>query len=275
MVNMKALINILNHTLSEMENHPLPFSVYSSTKEQNLLNVPVIKPLLIAVLSGDKELGKNSDITCTAGQFVFLSNTSAVNMRNIPKQSSYFALLIEFDYQDFDNLQINSNYNDPLCIGDITNTFDKCLQQFIEWSTWAPQKLWPLRRKEIIQLMCHMGHQEILSMVTDPSVSHRVHALFSEQLQRSEVLTVEYICNKLAMSESTLRRKLKSQGTTIQEIKDQATLGLGLHLLQSTHDTIGLIAEKCGYQSQSRFTERFKGLFGLTPSELRKTRLTD
>jgi AraC-like DNA-binding protein len=274
---MITLINTLNDTLSksEMEKHPLPFSVYSSTKEQNLLNVPVIKPLLIVVLSGDKKLGKNSDITCTAGQFVFLSNTSAVNMRNIPKQRSYFALLIEFDYQDFDNLKINSNYKDRLCIGDITDTFNKCLKQFIEWSAWAPQTLWPLRRKEIIQLMCHMGHQEILSMVTDPNVSHRVHALFSEQLQRSEVLTVEYICNKLAMSESTLRRKLKSQGTTIQEIKDQATLGLGLHLLQSTHDAIGLIAEKCGYQSQSRFTERFKSLFGLTPSELRKTRLTD
>lgn len=267
---MQTLINSIHNT--EVGNQPRPYSIYSSTKEQNLLNVPVVKPLLIAVLCGDKELG---DITCTAGQFVFLSNTSAVNMRNIPKQQSYFALLIEFEYQDFDNMQVTPSHKKHLCIGDITITLEKYLQQFIEWSAWAPQALWSVRRKEIIQLMCHMGHKEILSMVTDPNVAHRVHALFSEQLQRSEVLTVEHICNKLAMSESTLRRKLKSQGTTMQAIKDQATLGLGLHLLQSTHETIGLISEKCGYQSQSRFTERFKGLFGLTPSELRKTRMTD
>jgi AraC-like DNA-binding protein len=52
-------------------------------------------------------------------------------------------------------------------------------------------------------------------------------------------------------------------------------LGLGLHLLQTTLHSIVLIAEKCGYQSQSRFTDRFKGRFGLTPSELRKTKMVD
>ena len=77
------------------------------------------------------------------------------------------------------------------------------------------------------------------------------------------------------MSESTLRRKLKAEGTSLQEIKDQSRLGLGLHLLQTTQDPITLIAEKCGYQSQSRFTNRFKGRFGLTPSELRKTKMED
>jgi AraC-like DNA-binding protein len=84
---------------------------------------------------------------------------------------------------------------------------------------------------------------------------------------------MEYICQQLAMSESTLRRKLKSEGTTIQDIKDQVKLGLGLHLLQTTLDPIGIIAQKSGYYSQSKFTERFKRRFGLTPSELRKTRM--
>jgi AraC-like DNA-binding protein len=75
------------------------------------------------------------------------------------------------------------------------------------------------------------------------------------------------------MSESTLRRKLKLEGTSVQEVKDQARLGLGLHLLQTTRQPISLVAEKCGYLSQSRFTDRFKKRFGLTPSELRKTKM--
>ena len=77
------------------------------------------------------------------------------------------------------------------------------------------------------------------------------------------------------MSESTLRRKLKLEGTTIQETKDQVKLGLSLHLLQTTGYPVGLISEKCGYHSQSRLADRFKGRFGLTPSQLRKTKMTD
>ena len=85
-------------------------------------------------------------------------------------------------------------------------------------------------------------------------------------------LNTEYFCQSLAMSESTLRRKLKNEGTGLQQIKDQVTLGLGLHLLQTTEQSIGLIAETVGYQSQSRFADKFKARFSLTPSELRKTR---
>ena len=49
----------------------LPFAVYSSIKEQRLLNVPIAKPLFIAVLSGDKKLGKDNEIVCHSGDFIF------------------------------------------------------------------------------------------------------------------------------------------------------------------------------------------------------------
>jgi len=39
-------------------------------------------------------------------------------------------------------------------------------------------------------------------------------------------LTIEYICEQLAMSESTLRRKLKLEGTIVQDVKNGAWLGL-------------------------------------------------
>jgi AraC-like DNA-binding protein len=77
------------------------------------------------------------------------------------------------------------------------------------------------------------------------------------------------------MSQSTLRRKLQVEGSSLQAIKDRVKLGYGLHLLQTTMEPVGIIAEKCGYYSQSRFTDRFKQLFGLTPTELRKTRVID
>ena len=268
---MDNLINALKNTVGDKR--LLPFSVYSSIKEQRLLNVPVIKPMLIAVLLGNKALGKKGEISCTTGNFIFLSNNPAIDMRNIPKENEYLALLIEFEPQDFDALEISLVNQENYCVGEITPTLEKCLQQFVEWSYWAPQALWSLRRKEIIQLMCYLGYKEILSMVANPNVGHRLHSLFTENM--SNELTMASICQELAMSESTLRRKLKFEGTQLQEIKDQVKLGLGLHLLQSTMQSIGSIAEQCGYYSQSRFTSRFKTRFGLTPSELRKTKLAE
>jgi hypothetical protein len=99
---MGNLLSTIRDTLNE--NRELPFSVYTSIEEQRLLNVPIAKPLLIVVLNGDKELGKDNELICHSGNFIFLSDSPAINMRNIPKDKEYFALLIEFDYQDFNDL---------------------------------------------------------------------------------------------------------------------------------------------------------------------------
>ena len=266
---MVTLLNTIENTLDE--SREFPFSVYTSFKEQNLLNVPIAKPLLIVVLNGDKELGKDETSICHAGSFVFSSDSPAINMRNIPKGSDYYAFIIEFDYQDFSGLQINrSNPNDFL-IGTTTPVLEKCLRQFVEISLYTPKEIWSLRKREILELLCHMGHSEILSLLGTPKIKDKVHDLFVAQ--NFQELSIEYICSQLMTSESTLRRKLKSEGTSVQEIKDKARLGFGFHLLQTTRHSIGLIADKCGYQSQSRFTDKFKTLYGLTPSELRKTKM--
>jgi len=268
---MEDLLNTIQYSASN--NSERPFTVYSSIKEQVLLNVPVVKPLLIIVLSGEKQLGKNNELICNSGEFIFLSDSPAINMRNIPKDKEYFALLIEFEFQDFNGLQVRGFNSKKYCSGSVETILERCLKQFVESSQWAPKQLWSLRKREIIELLCHMGHAEILSMVGNHKVSHQLHDIFCKQ--GFDRLTINNICSQLAMSESTLRRKLKSEGATLQEVKDQARWGLGLHLLQTTNNSIGVISEMCGYQSQSRFTERFKLRFGLTPTELRKTKVTD
>ncbi|PKH86206.1 helix-turn-helix domain-containing protein [Colwellia sp. Bg11-28] len=276
---MQNLIKTIKHVM--VEDRSLPFSVYSSVKEQHLLNVPIVKPLFIAVLDGDKVLGKAGEIVCHAGDFIFLSDNPAINMRNIPKKNEYFALLIEFDNEDFVGISIensadgekNHRMGEGFSVGDVSQELEKCLQQFVEWSLYSPKAMWPLRKKEILQLLCHMGHPEILTMVASHKLGQKISAMLSEQ--PSADVSMPTLCQHLGMSESTLRRKLSAEGTTVQTIKDQVKLGLGLHLLQTTKHSIVFIAAQCGYQSQSRFTSRFKGRFGLTPSELRKTKLTD
>lgn len=271
---MKKLISTIKTVMHD--NREFPFSVYSSIKEQHILNVPMVNPMLIVVLSGTKEIGNNNELTCKAGDLVFLSDSPSINLRNIPSNEEYFALLITFDRKDLEGLSVHSSAKKYYRVGKANDALVECLQQFVESATWAPERLWSLRKKEIIELLCHLGHEEILAMVGHSSVSYKLHDMLIKHTHASNhELPMKNICDELAMSESTLRRKLKSEGTSLQTIKDQTRLGLGLHLLQTTRYSIGLIAEKCGYQSQSRFTDRFKKRFGLTPSDLRKTKMTD
>lgn len=268
---MQNLISSAKTTLGE--NNHLPFSVYSSFKEQRILNVPVMKPLLIFVLSGTKRLGKGNGVTCPTGNFIFLSNSPTIDMRNIPENEEYFAVLIEFDYNDFDQFKRNKHISKKYFLGDIDSVLEKTLHQYIEWSTFAPPEAWHFRKRELLQIIYQLGYGDILTIAEPPSLGHQIHDIISENLP--DDIGVDRLATELAVSESTLRRRLKAEGTSIQAIKDRVKLGRGLHLVQTTMDPVGLISEKCGYYSQSQFTSRFKQLFGITPTELRKTRMHD
>lgn len=273
---MRELINTTKKVL-QINTH-LPFSIYSSIDEQLILNVPIIKPLLVFVLSGSKKLDSENEIICPAGNFIFLSNIPIITMRNIPSDSEYYALLIEFEYADFDVLERKKAKTEKYFQGAISPLLKQTLMQFIEWSTFAPKEMWPIRRKELLQTLLHLGFDNVSSIIEPPSLSHKIHKIISTHIssvQLSNDLTTEKLSSMLAMSESTLRRKLNAEGTNLQTIKDRARLGYGLHLIQTTKAPVSVIAEQCGYTSQSRFTDKFKTLFNITPTELRKTILRD
>lgn len=268
---MHDLITIIKQIAQN--NNPLPFSIYSSVKEQHILNVPIYKPLLIMVLNGRKKIG--TEYYVEAGEFVFLSNTPSIDMRNIPDNTEYFALLIEFEFNDFNCFTHKNikNTRNPFIQGKIDPILIQNLKQFIEWAAYAPPDIYSIRRQEILLLLNHLGHQQVQTIIEPPCLSHKIFNMIHNNI--AEDLTVTALSTYLAMSESTLRRKLKAEGTSIQNIKDKARLGYGLHLVQTSFKPIGHIAEQCGYTSQSRFTDKFKKLFNITPTALRKTRMPD
>jgi AraC-like DNA-binding protein len=267
---MQQLIDTTKKVICDSEH--LPFSVYHSFKEQHMLNVPVIKPLFIAVLSGNKELGAEGELLCPAANFVFLSNTPTISMRNIPSDSEYYALLIEFDYADFDCLEHRTSRENTYFQGEIKPRLEFTLQQFIEWSALSSPELWHIRRKEILQVIASLGFEQVRSIMKPPTLSHKIHTILSSDLAND--MDASAIASILAMSESTLRRKLSAEGDRFQDIKDRAKLGQGLHLVQTSVHSIGHIAALCGYASQSRFTDKFKQLFNVTPTDLRKTKMS-
>ncbi len=268
---MQDLLESAKKTL--LEEKRLPFSVYSSITEQHILNAPVIKPLLIFVLAGVKQLGRDSEIVCPSGGFVFLSNSPTIDMRNVPVNEEYFAVLVEFDYADFDQFKHQRTNSKKYFQGEIDLILARTLQQYMEWSTYAHPEAWHFRKKELLQIIYQLGYEDVIAIAEHPSLSHQLHDIISGDIAGD--WSVDRLTDKLALSESTLRRKLKAEGTDINTIVNRTRLGHALHLVQTTMDPIGRIAERCGYSSQSRFTDKFKKLFGITPSELRKTRTHD
>ncbi len=65
------------------------------------------------------------------------------------------------------------------------------------------------------------------------------------------------------------------EGARFRPLLEQARLAAALGLPQGNWRTIMDVAASVGYQSPSRFAERFRQHFGLSPSELRATRDID
>ena len=73
------------------------------------------------------------------------------------------------------------------------------------------------------------------------------------------------------MSRATLIRKLKLEGMQYREVLAEVRLSHALYLMQNGQQNVAMLAQSCGYQSEGRFSQRFKGKFGLSPSEYIKT----
>lgn len=79
------------------------------------------------------------------------------------------------------------------------------------------------------------------------------------------------LCKVAEMSESKLRNSFRNlYGIPIYDYIRTEIMKRAMQLLAADHLSIRNIAEKCGYQNQSKFTAAFKEVHGITPSEFRK-----
>lgn len=80
--------------------------------------------------------------------------------------------------------------------------------------------------------------------------------------------STEVLASTFHVSTATLRRRLAAEGIRTSDVVRETRLEIGLNLLQTTTMAIGEIAQRCGYESHSRFTAAFRKRFGFSPSEL-------
>ncbi len=82
--------------------------------------------------------------------------------------------------------------------------------------------------------------------------------------------TLEELAEALTMNSQTLRRRLKSEGSSFDVIKSQIRRDMAIYYLGKDQTSIETVAEACGYTEPSSFIRAFKAWTGFTPLQFRK-----
>jgi AraC-like DNA-binding protein len=85
----------------------------------------------------------------------------------------------------------------------------------------------------------------------------------------TEACTNDRVAAELNLHPRTLHRRLRAEGTSFQQIKDEVRRDLALYYLQQTDLDIACISERLGFAEQSVMTRRCNRWFGASPTEAR------
>ncbi|BBB30479.1 AraC family transcriptional regulator [Neptunomonas japonica] len=85
----------------------------------------------------------------------------------------------------------------------------------------------------------------------------------------NDMFDFEEVALKVNLTPSTLRRKLKSEGSSYQQIKDLLRRDLAIHHMQAAGLSITDIAYRVGFTEPGAFIRAFKGWTGITPGHYR------
>ncbi len=147
---------------------------------------------------------------------------------------------------------------------EVLASFDRAFEAVIEPSQ-LPRKIVENREQEVLIWLAHKGFR--FSGEGQVDLAQQLRRIVLQDLGRDWKATE--MAEIVAMSEATLRRRLREQGISFQQLLIDVRMTRALALLQTTDLSIGLIALDVGYDSASRFTARFKQRFALAPSAVR------
>lgn len=247
----------------------VPFIAHSA---QKLRRVPFAQPCLMLVLQGVKQLHAQALQDLSPGQMLLVPAGCELSFTNQPDMTGiYQAWVVAFNQEDLSGLGHGPVQHEiqQLPADDLLLTL---FQQWLLLQGHGPRAahLLPQRRAELVQHLSALGCAAELRSGLLQDWGGRVQNLLRADLSRDWQLAD--ICARLALSESSLRRKLNQEGRTFRELLEELRLGHGLNLLQTSQLSVQQVADACGYQSASRFSERFRQRFSMSPSELRHSR---
>ena len=116
-----------------------------------------------------------------------------------------------------------------------------------------------LNEKVITNYLISIDKEDIIS---------RVNVCITDMLQSGNVAS-DAVAKNLGLSERSLQRRLKKEGTTFLTLKDEVRKDLSLDYIRNTNLEMAEIAFLLGYSEHSAFSRSFKRMTGMSPGEAR------
>ncbi|MBB3062124.1 AraC family transcriptional regulator ligand-binding domain-containing protein [Microbulbifer rhizosphaerae] len=104
---------------------------------------------------------------------------------------------------------------------------------------------------------------------SDNSYTGRVRRMLQNQ-GGIENLSLDDVAARLYTSPQTLRRRLKEEGNSWQDIKDSVRRDMAVYQLKKQETAVAEIAERLGFSEPSAFNRAFKKWTGLAPGAYRE-----
>jgi len=127
----------------------------------------------------------------------------------------------------------------------------------------------PNASPELLQLLRERGDRLLQARRTGGRIADRVAGLLATQLSNS-VPHKSRIAAQLGMSERTLQRRLREEGTSYQAILEETRHELARELLRDTDVALAQVAAQLGFSEPSTFFRAFRRREGVTPGRYRR-----
>jgi len=128
----------------------------------------------------------------------------------------------------------------------------------------------PVLKTEVeMQRYIRNSPTDLLSRLSDSeTLSGKVYTIITRQ-DFSAIPESSAVAQEVFMTEQTLRRKLRAEGTSFQQIKDELRRDAAIHHLSRPKLSITQIAENLGFSTPGAFSRAFKNWVGVSPDAYR------
>jgi AraC-like DNA-binding protein len=126
----------------------------------------------------------------------------------------------------------------------------------------------PTASEDLLALLRERANR-MLEELSRGGIASRIASLLASQLD-SAVPDKAVIAAQLGMSERTLQRRLREEGTTYQATLDRTRHYLARDLLRNTQMSLAEVAVQLGFSEPSTFFRAFKRWEGATPGQYRE-----
>ena len=251
---------------------------FNAVKPQTMRNVLLHAPTIIWVDKGYKQLWwHEQQLKIDDQHWLIAPANQYLTFINQPLQQSFhsraMSLLVPPPME-----WLAESEHDQLHSSPQINTTDKLRWCFNMLDEMRQQSLGYNTQKQLLMAFYSELKQQDALRLLFPSAIDSLRDKMSRYLAMNPGADhkLDIVAAHFNMSRATLIRKLTAENCSFRDILAEIRMSYALGLMQQSqanpHDHSQLsLALACGYQSESRFSARFKQQFGLTPKQYQHT----